>query len=230
MKSIICQLRLLAVLIAALLTAPTNPQAQTTEKVRIVYASNSLAFLVPFVAKDRGFYLKQGVAAELIQIKPGVAMGALISGDVDYAELIGSVIRSAAKGLPVRAVSTSIKAPFFSFLAQNRFKNIKELRNATIGVTAIGGTNYISTQMTLKHFGIDPAKDVKLIAIGDERLMYDALKIGRLDAVVVAPPFSVLLKRDGYSLLANTAEVMTIPFSGLGTTLDRISRNRAQVK
>ena len=84
--------------------------------------------------------------------------------------------------------------------------------------------------MTLKHFGIDPVKDVKLIAIGDERLMYDALKIGRLDAVVVAPPFSVLLKRDGYSLLANTAEVMTIPFSGLGTTLDRISRNRAQVK
>jgi ABC-type nitrate/sulfonate/bicarbonate transport system substrate-binding protein len=40
----------------------------------------------------------------------------------------------------------------------------------------------------------------------------------------------VLLKRDGYSLLANTAEVMTIPFSGLGTTLDRISRNRVQVK
>jgi ABC-type nitrate/sulfonate/bicarbonate transport system substrate-binding protein len=230
MKSKICRLHLLAVLIAALLMVPGNSQAQTAEKVRIVYASNSLAFLVPFVAKDRGFYLKQGVDAELIQIKPGVAMGALISGDVDYAELIGSVIRSAAKGLPVRAVSTSIKAPFFSFLAQNRFKNIRELRNATIGVTAIGGTNYISTQMTLKHFGIDPAKEVKLIAIGDERLMYDALKIGRLDAVVVAPPFSVLLKRDGYSLLANTAEVMTIPFSGLGTTLDRISRNRAQVK
>jgi ABC-type nitrate/sulfonate/bicarbonate transport system substrate-binding protein len=141
-----------------------------------------------------------------------------------------SVIRSAAKGLPVRAVSTCIKAPFFSFLAQNRFKNIRDLRNATIGVTAIGGTNYISTQMTLKHFGMDPAKEVKLIAIGDERLMYDALKIGRLDAVVVAPPFSVLLKRDGYSLLANTAEVMTIPFSGLGTTLDRISRNRAQAR
>ena len=128
MKSKICQLHLLAVLIAALLIVPVESRAQTAEKVRIVYASNSLAFLVPFVAKDRGFYLKHGVEAELIQMRPKVAMGALISGDVDYAELIGSIIRSAAKGLPVRAISTSIKAPFFSFLAQNRFKNIKELR------------------------------------------------------------------------------------------------------
>ena len=230
MKRKILSLYLLVVLLAAVLIVPASSDAQTAEKVRIVYASNSLAFLVPFVAKDRGFYAKQGIDAELIQIKPGVAMAALISGDVDYAELIGSVIRSAAKGLPVRAISTSIKAPFFSFLAQNRFKNIKELKNGTIGVTAIGGTNYISTQMTLKHFGIDPLKEVKLIAIGDEKLIYEALKIGRVDAVVVAPPFSVLLKRDGYSLLANTAQIMTIPFSGLGTTIDRISRNRAQVK
>ena len=75
MKSKICRLHLLAVLIAALLMVPGNSQAQTAEKVRIVYASNSLAFLVPFVAKDRGFYRKQGVDAELIQ-PPGVAMGA----------------------------------------------------------------------------------------------------------------------------------------------------------
>ena len=233
MLNISLRATLLVIWITSLLIVPVAGQAQdksATEKVRIVYASNSLAFLVPFVAKDRGLYAKQGIDAELIQIKPGVAMGALISGDVDYAELIGSVIRSAAKGLPVRAISTSIKAPFFSFLAQNRFKNIKELKNGTIGVTAIGGTNHISTQMTLKHFGIDPAKEVKLIAIGDERLMYDALKIGRVDAIVVAPPFSVLLKREGYPLLANTADVMTIPFSGLGTTIDRINRNRPQVK
>ena len=43
--------------------------------------------------------------------------------------------------------------------------------------------------MTLKHFGIDPAKEVKLIAIGDERLMYDALKIGRVDASSSRRPF-----------------------------------------
>ena len=230
MKSIIHQLRLLAVLIAALLTAPTDPQAQTTEKVRIAYASNSLAFLVPFVAKDRGLYAKHGIEAELIQVRPNVAMAALLSGDIDYVELIGSVIRSAGRGAPVRAISTSIKAPFFSFAANSKFKTIKDLKGATIGVTAIGGTNYVSTRLTLRHYGLDPDKDVKILAIGDEKLMYEAFRIGRVDCVVVAPPFSVILRREGFPLLAHTGELLNFPFSGLGPTLDKIGKNRAQAR
>ena len=77
---------------------------------------------------------------------------------------------------------------------------------------------------------VDPEKDVKLIAIGDEKLMYDAFKIGRTEAVVLAPPYSIQLKREGFPILANTAQYVTIPFSGLGTTLDRIKNNRAQIK
>ena len=230
MKNDLYGFHLLAVLIAALFIVPALSRAQTTEKVRIAYASNSLAFLVPFIAKDRGFYAKQGVEAELIQVRPNVAMAALLSGDIDYVELIGSIIRSAAKGAPVRAISTSIKAPFFSFVTQQRFKSIKDLKGATIGVTAIGGTNYVSTRLTLKHFGVDPDKEVKLLAIGDEKLMYEAFKIGRVDSVVVAPPYSVLLKREGYPLLAHTAAILTFPFSGLGTTTDKIKGNRAQIK
>ena len=209
------------------LRAQDKPAA---EKVRIAVATSSMAFLVPFVAKDRGLYLKNGAEVELIQMRPNVAMAALLSGDIDYVELIGSIIRSAAKGLPVRAISTSIKAPFFSLVAKNKYKSIKDLKGAVIGLTSIGGTNHVSTRLTLRQLGLDPEKDVALIAIGDEKLMYDAFKIGRVDAIVIAPPFSVQLKREGFPLLANTAQHVTIPFSGLGTTLDRIKNNRPQIK
>jgi ABC-type nitrate/sulfonate/bicarbonate transport system substrate-binding protein len=200
------------------------------EKVRIAVASSSLAFLVPFVAKDRGLYLKHGSEVEIIQMRPNVAMAALISGDIDYVELIGSIIRGAAKGLPVRAISTGIKAPFFSIVAQNKYKTMKDLKGAIIGMTSIGGTNHVSTRLTLRHFGLDPERDVKLLAIGDEKLMYEAFKIGRVDSVVVAPPFSVQLKREGFPILAQTADYVTIPFSGLGTTAERIKSNRPQIK
>lgn len=230
MKSPFSRLQLLTVLVAALVIVPADSRAQTAEKVRIAYASNSLAFLVPFVAKDRGFYVKHGIEAELIQVRPNVAMAALLSGDIDYVELIGSVIRSAGRGAPVRAISTSIKAPFFSFAANSKFKTIKDLKGGTIGVTAIGGTNYISTRLTLRHYGLDPDKDVKVLAIGDEKLMYEAFKIGRVDCVVVAPPFSVILRREGFPLLAHTGELLNFPFSGLGTTLDKIGKSRAQAR
>ena len=217
----------LVVILAARLPAQEKPGG---ENVRVAIATNSLAFMVSFVAKDRGLYGKHGSDVELIQMRPNIAMAALLGGDIHYAELIGSVIRSAARGLPMRAISTGIKAPFFSIIAQNKYKNIKELKGATIGLTSIGGTNHISTRMTLRHHGFDPDKEVKFLAIGDEKLVYDAFKFGRIDAVVLAPPFSLQLKREGYQILANTADYVVIPFSGLGTTIERIKSNRGQVK
>jgi ABC-type nitrate/sulfonate/bicarbonate transport system substrate-binding protein len=213
------------------LGAPARAQEKSSgENVRVAIATNSLAFLVPFVAKDRGLYAKHGSDVELIQMRPNISIAALLGGDIHYAELIGSVIRSAARGLPVRAISTGIKAPFFTIIAQSKFKQVKDLKGATIGLTSIGGTNHVSTRMTLRQYGLDPDKDVKFLAIGDEKLVYDAFKFGRVDSVALAPPFSLQLKREGYSMLANTADYVVIPFSGLGTTIERIKSNRPQVK
>jgi NitT/TauT family transport system substrate-binding protein len=199
------------------------------EKVRIAIATGSLAFLVPFVAKDRGLYLKHGSDVELIQMRPNISIAALLSGEIHYIELIGSAIRSAARGLPIRAVSTGIKAPFFSIIGQHKFKSINDLKGAVIGLTSIGGTNHISTRITLSKLGFNPDRDVKFLAIGDERFMFDAFKAGRADVVVLAPPFSVQLKREGFPILAQTAQHVVIPFSGLGTTVNRIDNHRPQV-
>lgn len=218
------------IILIAVATLAWIDSANAQEKVRIAYASNSLAFLVPFVAQDGGFYKKHGLDVEMIQVRPNVAMAALLSGDIGYVELIGSTIRSAAKGAPVRAISTSIRAPFFSMIAKNNFKSVKDLKNRTIGVTSLGGTNYISTRMILEHFGMNADKDATIVAIGDEILMHEAFKIGRVDAVMVAPPFSVILKREGFPELANSAKLLTIPFSGVGTTIQNIKTNRNQIK
>jgi len=218
---------IVGVFLSSNLSAQEKP---APEKVRIAIATSSMAFLVPFVAKDRGLYAKYGSDVELIQMRPNISVAALLSGEIEYIELIGSAIRSAARGMPMRAISTGIKSPFFSIVAQNKYKSVKDLKGAVIGITSIGGTNHVSTRITLRQFGLDPEKDVKLLAIGDEKVMYDAFKVGRADAVVLAPPFSVQLKREGFPILANTAQYVTIPFSGLGTTLDRIKNNRAQIK
>ena len=204
--------------------------AQAQDNVRITYANNSLAFLISFIAKDRGFYAKNGLNAELVQVRPSVAIAALISGDSDFAEVLGSAIRSAARGIPVRAVSTSVRAPFFSLVAQPGVKSVRELKGRTIGVTSVGGTNQISTRLLLQHFGVDPDREVKMLAIGEEKFMLEALKLRRVDAIMVAPPFSVLLKREGFPLLAHTAEVVSIPFVGLSATVEKIRQNRSQVK
>lgn len=200
------------------------------EKIRITYAANTLSFLVMFIGKDRGFYSKYGLDADLVQVRPNVAIIALLSGDASYTEVLGSAIRSAAKGAPIRAISTTIKAPFFSLAANPQFKSIKDLKGKTIGVNAIGGTNYASARMVLQNGGVDPDREAKLIPIGDQKLVYEALKIGRVDAVMATPPYSVILQKEGYPLLGHAADVVSIPFVGLCTTLQQIQTKRPQVK
>ena len=89
-----------ALLFSSLIFSTAGAQDKSQpEKLRIAVAASSLAFLVPFVAKDRGFYLKHGSDVELIQMRPNISVAALLSGEIHYIELIGSAIRSAASRL-----------------------------------------------------------------------------------------------------------------------------------
>ena len=202
----------------------------STEKVRITYAANNLGFLQMFLAKDRGFYAAQGLETELIRVSPVAAVSALIGGDADYTELLTSSVRAAAKGAPIRVVSMAVGAPFFSLVGRSPFKAVKDLKGATIGVNAIGGSNYISTRMLLLHYGVDPERDIKMLPLGDHKTLYEALKLGRVDAVTVNPPFSVLLMREGFPLLAHSAKIVSFPIGGVATTLKKINQNHDQVK
>jgi len=73
---------LMLLLLISLGQRATAQEKSIPEKIRIAVATSSLAFLVPFVAKDRSLYLKNGSDVELIQMRPNIAMAALISGEV----------------------------------------------------------------------------------------------------------------------------------------------------
>ena len=63
-------LRLLAFCLCVFVFIPlSNAQEKgTPERIRITYATNSLAFLAMFVAKDRSFYAKHGLEVEVIGV------------------------------------------------------------------------------------------------------------------------------------------------------------------
>ncbi|HEY6198706.1 MAG TPA: ABC transporter substrate-binding protein, partial [Candidatus Binatia bacterium] len=88
----------------------------------------------------------------------------------------------------------------------------------------------ISGRLLFQHFGLDPDKEIKFLGIGEEKFVVEAFRAKRVDAILVAPPFSVMMKREGYPVLANAADIVAFPLAGLSTTVDRIKQNRSQVK
>jgi NitT/TauT family transport system substrate-binding protein len=213
-------------LVAAFL--PSSAFAQSMEKIKIVYASRSFPFLSAFVAKEMGFYAKQGLEVELIQVAPRIAITALAINQVDYSLNIGSTLRSAMRGLPVRAVASSTVAPFFALIAKE--KSVQDLKGKLVGVTDPGGTNYQVTKIILQHYGLVPLKDVQLLTIGEEKLLLDAMLAGRIAGAAISPPWSFEAERHGFKILAKASDVAQFPFVGLTVNLDKIKNQREQIK
>ena len=219
---------LCAIALVSSVAAANYASAQELEKVRIVYASRSIPFLSSFVAREKGFYRSHGLDVELVQIAPRLAVTALATNEVDYSMNIGSSLRAAMRGLPVRAVASSTVAPFFALVT--REKSVQDLKGKIVGVTDPGGTNYQVTKIILSQYGLVPIKDVPLITIGEEKLLLDAMIAGRIAAAAISPPWPFEAERHGFRILVKASEVVQFPFVGISTHLDRIKNKRPQVK
>jgi NitT/TauT family transport system substrate-binding protein len=196
--------------------------------VRIAYGARAIPFLPTFLAKEMGFYDRQGLQAEAIQIAPRVVVAALTANEVDYTLTMGSTIRAAVQGLPVRGVSFSMRAPLFALVSQ--IGSPQEIRGKTIGVTFIGGLNHQCGKLMISHLGLNPDKDVTFVAIGDEKLLLQSLLSGRIGAATMSPPWIFEAEKNGLKILLKASDVASLPFGGLGTTLDKVRRQRDQVK
>jgi len=58
------------VLLTSIAAADSNAAERALEKVRIAVSSKSLGFLDTWAAKERGFYRKYGLDAEIIAMRP----------------------------------------------------------------------------------------------------------------------------------------------------------------
>jgi ABC-type nitrate/sulfonate/bicarbonate transport system substrate-binding protein len=216
------------ILLLAVFLIPASALAQSMEKIKIVYASRGLPFFSAFVAKEMNFYAKQGLEVELVQVAPRIAIAALATNQVDYSMNIGSTLRAAMRGLPVRAVASSTVAPFFALVSKE--KTVQDLKGKLLGVTDPGGTNYQVTKLILQHYGLVPLKDVQLLTIGDEKLILDSLLSGRIAGAAISPPWPFEAERHGFKILVKASDVAQFPFVGITVHLDKIKNQREQIK
>jgi ABC-type nitrate/sulfonate/bicarbonate transport system substrate-binding protein len=220
--------RIAYLLLVGIILAPAAGYAQAPEKIKIVYASRGLPFFSTFVAKEMNFYAKQGLEVELVQVAPRIAITALATNQVDYSMNIGSTMRAAMRGLPVRAVASSTVAPFFALVSKE--KSVQDLKGKLLGVTDPGGTNYQVTKLILQHYGLVPLKDVQLLTIGEEKLILDALLAGRIAGAAISPPWPFEAERHGFKILVKASDVAQFPFVGITVHLDKIKNQREQIK
>ena len=217
-------------LAAVLATAAVAGDAHSIDRVRIGVSNYNLSNLTVGVAQTRDFFKQEGIDAEIIRMNPNVATMALVSGDVGYTTLIGSVIGANLKGAKLKMIACSQDRTPLALVGKPEFKSVKDLKGRTIGVGSYGSTPDIVARMIVKHFGIDPDTEVKVLALGSDGARLAALKEGVVDVIIVAPPVDFEGQKMGFNILSRAGDVFRFPYNGLGTSVRKINENPDEVK
>ena len=200
------------------------------DKIRIGYPSAVGHFITLPLAQKKGFFRVVGIDAEIVQIRPQAAVPALAHGEIDYYAGVGPVVTAAITGVSVRLVTTYVPTLPIMLIARPEFKSVVDLKGKAVGVGVVGSSPHIVTRLILKHFGLDPDKDVKSVPGGSADSRIAALQQRMIGAAVVPPPFDFLGKKLGFRILARAQDLLTYPEGGLSTTTKTIAERPDEVE
>jgi NitT/TauT family transport system substrate-binding protein len=207
-----------------------SAQADALDRIRIAVSNPNMPNLTVAVAQKKNFFKDENIEAEIIRMNPNVAITALATGDVDYCQLFGAVVGGAIAGLPIRIVAGFLDNWPMTLIAQPEYKSLKELKGKTLGISSFGATPDVGARMMLKQAGLDPEKDIKVLALGSDAARLTALKQRVVDVVVISPPADAQMEKQGYKILARAYELFSFPYLGLGTQTKKMKEKPEEIR
>src|SRR3990172_2515242 len=202
-----------------------------TEKVSIAYPSRGITVLPLRIAQIKGFFKEEGLEPEIIQMRAGVIITALSTGDIDYGAALDSLVRASARGQPLKGLLSFVNRPMHYLVSRAELSSVRELRGKTLAISSFGSTEQNTTNAILRAHGLEPdRKDVLVVALGDSPVRLEALKRGIVDATVILIPHVIVARNLGFKVLAHAGDFIELSTPGLGTN-DKLFRDRPdQVK
>jgi ABC-type nitrate/sulfonate/bicarbonate transport system substrate-binding protein len=215
-------------LLAVLLGFSVGP-ALALEDILVSYAGPTVTFLPAEVARQRGFLREQNLDMKLLLTRSEADRAALVSGSVDYTLRAGSSFVSAARGLPVKIVFLGTMRPFWGLVVRPEIKSVSELKGKSMGVPGLLGAQQISAKFILKHYGLDPDKDV-VYRVVDSGTRIAAIMSGSLDSSMMDYGEAFRAKKAGLKFLVNAADLHGLLAGGLAANLKKLKEQPDQVR
>lgn len=145
------------------------------DKIRIAIPNPNAAYLTFPLAHKKGFFTRQNIAAEIFLMRGALTMPAVNNGDIDYLTDISQGVRGSIGGFQVKTVACYLPRSSLMVVARPEINSVKELKGKTVVVAAIGSANFAVLQLMAKHFGLDPEKEFKVLAVGQNQSRLAAL-------------------------------------------------------
>jgi NitT/TauT family transport system substrate-binding protein len=195
----------------ALVVFPSSASAQSKplRDLNVAYPfGGSTSYF--WVAQRSGAFEKYGLRIKPIFIRGGVVgVQALLSKDVLIEMQGGAAVVSAwaqgAKELKyIGAVGNKLD---YILVANKNIRTPAELKGKRVAVSQIGSSSDFVARYALRQVGLNPEKDVAIVALGPAGERWAALQGGHIDATIVQPPLTLLARKAGLSIFVDLAKV-----------------------
>jgi NitT/TauT family transport system substrate-binding protein len=209
----------------------TDALAQSNlKKLRMGIAATSVGFLPIYAAYHRGFYKDEGIDLEIILMSLAAANNAFFKGEIDYSAGLTGLALAAVRNYPAKILIFTIAKPLQSFMSRKEIREPRDLKGKKVAGSSPGGSATILAYQALRHFGLEPGKDVQVLPMGGSgagRLA--VLEQGVVDASLLSVPENIFALHKGYNELIFLGDVVTFPQNGFGTSAARIQQQPDEV-
>jgi len=184
--------RMWPALLLALMVLPATLMAQSRglKKVQVGVPAVSMGNIVIYFTKEAKIFEKYGLDVEPIVVAgSGIASKALISGTVQISPIATpTVINSVLSGSDMVILAHTMPGVIQYLMARPDIKQPADLKGKKAGITTFGSTSDVVLRIALKHFNLEPIKDVALLTFGAQPEVFAALQSGAVQVGALSFP------------------------------------------
>ncbi|MSP38613.1 MAG: ABC transporter substrate-binding protein [Deltaproteobacteria bacterium] len=209
-----------------------DAQSKPIREITVSYPiGGSTSFF--WVAHKSGSFEKNGLRLRAVHIGGSVAaIQSLLAREL-FIQMEGGPagVRAWARGAKemtfIGAVGNKLD---YLLVSIPSIKRPEDLKGKRIGVSAIGASSDFIARHAVKQLGLNPEKDVSIIAAGAMGNRWAAITGGNLEATVVQPPFTLLARKAGMTVHVDLSkQAFEYPISAVLTTRSFIKSDNETV-
>lgn len=208
--------------------SPCAIAASQLETVTVAYSSFSGAYAPLWVATEEHLGAKYGLDMKIIyagRIRP---QQLLVSGEAPFivATGTGALTSHILASKDQVIVLTSVNKVGSSLFTRPAIKSAEQLRGKTVATGRPGAFGDQMVRYVLKgKLGLEPDRDVKLLAIGEAALALPALDRGIVDAASLTIPATLIARKMGFYELADYDKLGVVyPYNTVTTLRETVSK------
>lgn len=187
------------------------------DRLRVGWAAMTASHTPLWVAQEKGFVTRQGLAVESIFFGAGPpAMQALVAGDLDIVVTSApNVVNPRLGGADTVMILSIIPTFIDHIISAANITSPEQLKGKIGSVNRFGSISEMGLRLSLRRLGIDPERDVRIVPAGGNPERLAAISKGIAQFTIMNEPFIKEAERLGFRDLVNMA-TLKIPLHGNG--------------